>query len=225
MKKLITVISLLLIGLLSFSAMQMLSGNFVSAYVAPVVFCPNTWCPPPTGPDTEYEVWLSETTCGYIVSMLAGRYYPVGCYYSFNDDCTSDHYYELLDWTQYYYDQVVVFSKGHRGVPYPGYSHLSLLDHDGYEVIDNNRYFNTIYDYTSSEKNTFTFIWHCETALYYPGEGNVPEDDYGYYGMPYCWTHNAYMNQYGETGSQVYLGWTDEVPDEPYPETWWFTSI
>jgi len=94
----------------------------------------------------------------------------------------------------------VVFSKGHRGVPVSG--HISLLDHNGYQMADNS----FIYPRTSS-KNTFTFMWHCETAVPY-NSGGVNWDPYGQVvGMPYAWTHNNGMGKYGNTGNQVYIGW------------------
>jgi len=36
--------------------------------------------------------------------------------------------------------------------------------------------------------------------------------------MPYCWTHNSNLQAYSTGGDQVYLGWTNQVPDPPYPE-------
>jgi hypothetical protein len=111
-----------------------------------------------------------------------------------------------------YGDQSVVFSKGHRGMPYcgePWYNtnHISLIDHNGVNVHD--RYH--ISTHTSSE-NTVTIIWHCESAEHYFGNGTIPEDDFGCYGMPYCWTHNASMPSWGANGTQVFLGWVDQSP-------------
>ena len=102
------------------------------------------------------------------------------------------------------YDYTVFYSKGHRGWSNDN-SHISLLDHTG----------NGFYDYdiasrTSYSKNTFTFIWHCETALYYnPGGTNT--DGLGRaIGMPYAFTHNNNLPIYGTTGHQVYLGWKNK---------------
>jgi hypothetical protein len=192
MKKPITIISVLLICLLSFSAMQLLSGNLASASTAPAVFCPNYFW---TGLDTPNEISLSRDTCTYIRNMLTARY-ASGCYYSFDADCTVDRYRSILSTLNTYYTQEVVFSKGHRGVPYG--NHFSMLDHNGNPLID----YADIYPRTSS-KNTFTFIWHCQTSQNYPSQ----QDQWGWYGMPYCWTHNNGMNIYGTSGSQVYLGW------------------
>ena len=124
----------------------------------------------------------------------------------------------LLTFMQNNYDEIVVFSKGHRGMPYINASpsntnHYSLLDHNGASVVDSAN----IYTRTSS-KNVFTFMWHCETANKYPGGGVVPYDYWGYYGMPYCWTHNPSMQYYGTVGEQVYLGWNNNVPQVDYPQ-------
>jgi hypothetical protein len=208
MIKQLTVISALLISLLLFSVALSISGNFVSASTAPVVFCPNTWKPPPSGPDTYNEIWLAQATCEYITSMLAGEY-PSGCYYSYNEDCTYSHYQELVSWLQTYYDHSVVFSKGHRNIPSNDPLHISLMDHDGYDIMDD-WYDNGLFDITSSE-NVFTFIWHCQTAQYYP-QGATQDENGHYHGMPFCWTHNAGMGCYNDSGPQVFLGWVDDSP-------------
>ncbi|MDR0318610.1 MAG: hypothetical protein LBI09_01080 [Nitrososphaerota archaeon] len=75
-----------------------------------------------------------------------------------------------------------------------------------------------IYSLTSS-KNVVTFIWHCQTASDYPGNGLLPYDTYGYVSMPYIWTHNPSMLKYSTSSgsSQVYLGWVDRAG---YTITW-----
>lgn len=206
MKKAKILVSLLLISLLAFSTIQLISGNFASASVAPAVFCPNNF---QQGTDTANEISLSRSTCQYITSMLA-NHYPSGCYYSYDSDCTVSRYRSILSTLGTYYDQAVVFSKGHRGMPYfydnpSNTNHLSLLDYSGADVVDHT----DIYDRTSSE-NIVTFIWHCETAERYTS-GCTP-DAYGPYGMPYCWTHNSGMTAYGDSGTQVFLGWVDGSP-------------
>ncbi|MEM2098706.1 MAG: hypothetical protein QXU99_03025 [Candidatus Bathyarchaeia archaeon] len=170
------------------------------------MFCPNNF---QQGNDTETELILASDTCTYIRNLLTGEYGV--CYFSFDDDCTVYRYGWLLFCLRYYYDQQVVFSKGHRGVPYCGapwynINHFSLLDHNGDSFIDHN-----IYSVTSSE-NVFTFIWHCQTAQHYFGNGTVPQDELGPYGMPYCWTHNPSMQPWGVSGTQVYLGWVGQSP-------------
>jgi hypothetical protein len=211
-------IGVLLLSLLVFSTASLISGNIVSAYVGSADFCPNYFW---EGLDTEEELEVSEATCTYITSMLANRY-ATGCYYSYNDDCTVYRYCSILSTLNNsgIIDEIVVFSKGHRGLPYNvshgNTNHISLLDHDGDDLID----IEHIYDRTSS-KNTFTFLWHCETAEKYE-TGDPPEDEFGYYGMPYCWTHNEDLVCYGGSGDVVFLGWVDESPqflteaEDPY---------
>lgn len=175
--------------------------------VGPAVFLPNNFQP---GNDTEPEIELASDTCTYIVGMLANEYGL--CYFCFDDYCTVYNYGWLLYCIRDDYDQQVVFSKGHRGVPYcdlpPPYNntdHFSLLAHNGDDIIDD-----YIYDVTSSE-NAVTFIWHCQTAQHYT-YGSIPYDYYGYYGMPYCWSHNEYMYPWGVSGNQVFLGWVGQSP-------------
>jgi len=205
-------IKALLLGLLVFSTVSLISVNTVSAYVGSAVFLPNYFYDPP---DTEDELELAEETCTYIRGMLANRY-ATGTYYAFNDDCTVSAYCSILSTLDNsgIIDEIVVFSKGHRGYPFLGYpwyndNHISLLDHYGSALLDDPH----IYDRTSS-KNTFTFIWHCETAEKYP-EG-ATEDEIGYYGMPYCWTHNEDLDDYGGDGNVAFLGWVDGSPQFEY---------
>ena len=155
----------MLLSLLVFSTAQSVSTNVVSANnVIPAVFCPTNFQP---GNDTENEITLARNTCIYIRNMLTVEY-PGGCYYSFDDDCTWYRYTSILWTLKTYGDQTVVFSKGHRGMPYwnwtpPSSLHISLIDHNGINVIDAYH----IYPQTSSE-NAVTFIWHCESAKNYP---------------------------------------------------------
>ena len=207
-------IGVLLLSLVVFSTSQLISENIVSAYVGSAVFCPNHYI---DGTDTYDELELAEDTCTYITGLLANRY-ATGCYYSYNDACTVSSYCSILSTHKNspVIDEVGVFSKGHRGCQYwnatpPNWNHMSLLDHYGYNCNDTQH----IYPNTSSE-NTFTFIWHCETALHYQYPYG---DSFGPYGMPFCWTHRPFMQQYDDYGTQVFLGWTNEVPDdEDYPQ-------
>ena len=203
----------LLLALHVFIMVQLVSANIVSAYVGSAVFCPNNYVP---DYDTEYELWLAEAECTYIRGLLANRY-AIGCDYAFNDDCTVNVYCTVLSNLNNsgIIDEIVIFSKGHRGVPYynwtpTSYNHYSLIDHDGYNLID----YAHIHPRTSA-KNTFTFLWHCETALKYPSGIYA----YGWYGMPYCWTHNNGLNAYDDTGNQVFLGSTNQSPGSPQFET------
>lgn len=92
--------------------------------------------------------------------------------------------------------------------------HISLMDHDGNDIIDN-YYGNDIFDETSTE-NVFTFIWHCQTAQYY-SKPIVTDENGHYHGMPFCWTHNDDMNCWDDSGDQVYLGWVEGSPQFEYP--------
>jgi len=202
-------ISRLVLGLFVFSILQLISANSVSAYVGSAVFCPNNFQP---SIDTEDELELAEATCTYIRSMLANRY-TTGTYYAFNEDCDVYTYCSILATLKdsIIIDETVVFSKGHRGLPYSGYphyniNHISLLDHYGSDIKDHSH----IYERTSS-KNTFTFIWHCESAEKYQTH-TIPVDNIGYYGMPYCWTHNQHMICYGDSGDIAFLGWVNGSP-------------
>jgi hypothetical protein len=205
-------ISLVLVSLLLTSAFSALSINLVAA-PGPIAtnFLPNNF---QYGIDTETEIAYSIAVGEYIDSALDDYLSPNICIYS--ENCTVYTYNYVLFLLAYYnYDDIITYSKGHRGLPYypENTNHISLLDHYGDGFWDS-----TIYTYTSAE-NVLTFIWHCQTALKYPGDDTIPQDEHGYYGMPYCWTHNQYMDNYGSLGSQVYLGWTDKVPDdEEYPQ-------
>jgi len=214
-----TIFCALLLNLLVLSTPQLISGNIASASVGAANFLPNCYIPPPDGPDTQNELTLSLAVAQYVTTTLANYNSPYGCYYSYEDSCTVSSYCSILSTLKNYYDEAIVFSKGHRGMPhYPNTNHLSLLDHYGIGFPDDAGLSNNtdIYYRTSSE-NVFTFIWHCQTALKYT-YGTVPQDGIGYYGMPYCWTHNQYLGYYGNSGTQVFLGWNDNVPPPDYPE-------
>lgn len=208
MKLRIVMICVLLVNLLFLSMPQLISDNFVYCSVGAGNFCPNNV----QIMDTKNETELSLATAQYITSLLDA--YADDCYYSYNDSCTVASYLTILSTLKNSYDDVIVYSKGHRGIPYitynpPNTDHRSLLDHYGNDIID----FADIW-YRTSNDYVVTFIWHCETALKYP----TALDEHGWYGMPYCWTHNKLLQYYGTSGIQVYLGWTNDVPDEPYPE-------
>jgi len=55
-------------------------------------------------------------------------------------------------------------------------------------------------------------MWHCQTALDYPGNG-----------LPYRFTHDNGMGYYGGNGNQVYLGWTDQY--NSYEKTFFDQTI
>lgn len=206
-------ISVILISLLLLSAMSsLLSANFASASVGAANFLPNNY---QSTVDSHEELALAEDVAEYITGILENKY-PNNAYHSYGDSCIVSSYTSILSTLKNSYDQAVVFSKGHRGYQYydanpRNVNHISLLDNDTNHVYDNTHIFNN-----TSTDNIVTFIWHCETALNYT-TGTIPQDSYGPYGQPYCWTHNQYMSQYGTTGSQVFLGWNNNVPDEDYP--------
>jgi hypothetical protein len=191
---------LLLVVLLVCSVAQ----TVAAIRVGSAVFCPNAFYDPP---DTAYEVQLSNAYCHAIKSMLTDKYQDY-CYEEI--DVTVSTYTSRLQALKYSCDRIVIFSKGHRGLPYyPNTNHISLIDHNYANVID----YSHIYPYTTSSQNVFTFIWHCETSEKYP----TYFDQYGYFGMPYCWTHNNNMQNYSTTGSQVFLGWVNESPQFETP--------
>lgn len=64
--------------------------------------------------------------------MLFERYSR--CYFEFDALATVSMYKSVLSELNSNYDQAVVFSKGHRGVPYG--NHFSLLDHWEIGLID-----------------------------------------------------------------------------------------
>jgi hypothetical protein len=198
MKKIhITICTLLVLCLLLFSSLQ----SVLAITVGAAVFCPNNYIPPPQGFDTEYEIQLSTAYCTAIHSMLNSKYGGL-CYLKIN--ATRSQYTSTLSYLKSACDQIVVFSKGHRGIEYgTPFDHITLLDHNGINnVIDDQH----IYPNTDSSKNNVTFIWHCETSEYYP-----PPSPWKY-GMPYCWTHDYTMQPYVTYGNHVYLGWVNQSP-------------
>lgn len=200
--------SIVLISLILLLTMSVLSSNLVSASVGAANFLPNNF---QSLVDTHQELVIAEDTAEYITTMLANYNSPYGCYYSYGESCTVSSYCTILSSLKNNYDQAIVFSKGHRGYPYyddvpRNVNHISLLDNDTNHLRDDEEIFSN-----TDTENKFTFIWHCETAVNYT-TGIVPMDTYGPYGQPYCWTHNQWLNKYGSTGNQVYLGWTGGSP-------------
>ena len=185
MKKTKVLTSFFLISLLFFSTMQFLSGNFASATTGAANFLPNNF---QQLVDTENEVQLSLSVAQYVTTAIADYNTPHGCYYSYDDDCTVSQYTSILSTLQTYFDQSIVFSKGHRNAQSDPL-HIGLIDNDGHTLWDNwifDQYSDELYPLTSTE-NTFTFIWHCQTSMWYP-DGAVMDENGDYHGMPYCWT-------------------------------------
>jgi hypothetical protein len=195
MRKRIHFSSVFLICLLVLSFVSLSFGNFASAGNVACNFLPNNYV---DIVDTPNEVRLSQDTAACITSELAKKY-PQWTMYN----CTKSTYLSIIGAAQSY-DKVVTYSKGHRGRPY-GDIHMSLVDHNGANVVDHE-----IYALTSS-KNVVTFIWHCQTANDYTPNGNNTDANNRAFSMPYAWTKNNGMAKYGTSGSQVYLGWTNRT--------------
>src|SRR3989304_74541 len=126
-------LSTILIVLLFASTMSMLSRNSTSASVGAANFLPNNF---QQGLDTDNEISLSLATAEYITNTI-----PYDCLYSYGESCTVDVYKSYTSSLQNSYDQVIVFSKGHRGIPYlyatpPSDRHRSMLDHNANNYID-----------------------------------------------------------------------------------------
>jgi hypothetical protein len=206
MKKIISIISILLMSTMILSSTHLFFGNSASAATGAANFLPNYSV---SGLDTANETAISISTFQYVTSVLNSRY--SNCVF-YDLDTTKNSFNSKLGMVQSYYDKVVVFSKGHRGVPAPG--HVSLVDKSGLTQNQITDYYD-IYLKTSASKNVFTFIWHCETAYPYVPNG-VNWDSVGVKGMPYAWTQNVGMAKYGNAGSQVYLGWNHRIYVQVY---------
>lgn len=163
-------------------------------------FCPSYYV---EEMDPSGELELAETLTEYIAYFLNVQYDD--SYLFTNDVVTVSYYMGVIDDLDDSYDDVGFFSKGHRGRwPDDPWPHISLYDHYGDQVRDSEE----IYPY-SSQKFHFVFLWHCETSELYPSE----EDEYGWVGMPYCFTHNNNMAKYGRyMGYHVFLGWENASP-------------
>lgn len=95
----------------------LVSDVYASNDVGAAVFCPNNFDP---SVDTANEISLARTTCTYIKNMLSAKYGYV--YFATDSSCTVNYYLATLQSIQTIYDQAVVFSKGHRGVPFLYYN-------------------------------------------------------------------------------------------------------
>jgi len=150
--------STVLISLILLSTLSILSANLVSATVGVANFLPGTYIPDEDdGPDTPEEVTLSQSTYNYITSAMYNKY-PGDVAFAVN--FTYSTYLSTLSTLQSYYDDIIVFSKGHRGYPaWPATNHISLLDYNRVGLPDDAGYYNNtdIYSVTSS-KNLITFI-------------------------------------------------------------------
>jgi len=188
--------------ILSLSSVSLAFGNLASATTGAVNFLPNKSYYPPNGFDTLNEEQLSLSTAQYITTRLASKY-PNSYFSAYGATCTLNNYQTVTSYLTNNYDNVVFYSKGHRGM---SGSHISLLDN-----VANGFYDHNIGSKTSYDKNRFTFIWHCQTAMYYNNNGAPNTDPIGAVGMPYAFTHNNYLQKWDTTGHQVYLGWVDRA--------------
>jgi hypothetical protein len=185
--------------------------SVVYADTGSAAFCPNYWW---QDLDTENEIYLSTTITEYVADCLDDRYGY--CFLNTDEDATVSDYADVIWTLNVAYDQAVFFSKGHRGIWVS--NHRSLCDHYGDDVRDSVEIYNN-----TSEDFLFCFIWHCESAEIYPSS----QDQYGWRGMPYCWTHDNNMQQYGSSTDHTYLGWYEGSPqmeydiDEQYPWLNW----
>jgi len=207
---------MLLVCVLGLSLIPLLSGsNIASAYPGTCAanFLPNFYVPYAFGVplDTPEEVALSESVADYIRSVLNSEY-PIFDYR--NSSCTASAFKSILTALQSY-DTAVIYSKGHLAWDYCEYDY----EHHGLSMYDANT--SQVWDYDiyprTSSKNVHSFIWHCKTGLI-PPTGPNP-DTCGIRGLPIAFTSNTGIGtlKWGSSGSQVYLGWTDEVPGGDYP--------
>jgi len=203
MKKIaISIISMLLICLMLLSFTPIIFGNYATASTGAANFLPNKSYYPPAGFDTVNEEQLSLSTAQYITTKLASKY-PSSYFSAYGATCTLSNYQTVTSYLTNNYDYAVIYSKGHRGMTG---SHISLLDNVASSFHDFDIGART--DYST---NRFTFIWHCQTAMYYNNNGASNIDGMGRaIGMPYAFTHNSYLYQFDTTGHQVYLGWVDK---------------
>lgn len=197
MKKTSNIISILLIFSILLSATPLVFGNYASASTGAANFLPNVFYDPTqNGFDTNNELQRSQNAANYISSLLVSRYGSGYVTTGISNTATKLNYQARLSNLQNY-DNIVFFSKGHRTVVN---NTTGIIPYHTVPYPDANSYLlgPEIYSRTSS-KNVVTFMWHCQTAMNYPGNG-----------LPYSFTHDNGMGYYGGTGSQVYLGWNDK---------------
>jgi hypothetical protein len=119
-----------------------------------------------------------------------------------------------LSYCQSNYYNTVVYSKGHEWT-WGNSNHYQLIPND-YNSGQNNGVKDSydIYPNTNLGTDRFVVLWHCGTAMAYPSS----QDSYGWYGMPYDFTHNNGMNLDGYGGSNlsgwyVFLGFINYSPE------------
>jgi hypothetical protein len=210
MKKSI-IVSLLLIGSMVLSSTPVIFGNYATATTGAANFLPNYAYPGPGTVDTANETAISLLTAQYITSLLAGKY-PSSYYSVYGSNCDVNTYKAVTEYLKDNYNYAVIYSKGHRT---EAGGQIGLIDCAGVGTF----WDYSIGDRTSYSQNTFTFIWHCRTAEIYTYGGPNTNPAGWAKGMPYAYTHNHYLPQYGTSGHQVYLGWKDKNPLTAYNST------
>ncbi|MCL2134058.1 MAG: hypothetical protein FWH37_00640 [Candidatus Bathyarchaeota archaeon] len=207
MKKALRITSVLLICLLILSIAPSTFGNYASADICAANFLPNYYVPyvDDNGKiiilDTQQEVQLSENTADYI-SLELNRYYWL---YDVRNSLCTDVNFDYCVYDLQNYDSAVIYSKGHLAWASctSGYAHHRLSMYQGTSQVWDSE----IYQLTSS-KNVNSFIWHCKTAISPDPNPNTCVCR----GLPRAFTHNQNIAEWGSSGSQVYLGWNDNVP-------------
>ncbi|MEM2082062.1 MAG: hypothetical protein QW744_07335 [Candidatus Bathyarchaeia archaeon] len=225
--KVIATGTLLLLSILVALLVQCIVIDTVNAYYGAGVFCPNNYISNQWPWDTPDEINFSTTCCWYISAYLFSHYYPGQVYYKYGDPfdndpiVTPDTYMDCLDYLEEQYSAVTVFSKGHCS-PW-GYGGLYRRLHctiNGTYARDSIE----IYPHTDQFKCRFNFIWHCGTTNSYPYWPPFPPD--GPPSMPFAFTHNLGMTEYGNSGSCVFAGWDYASPQfytvipDHYPWQW-----
>ena len=196
LKKIKSFIGVLLICTLLFSFVSLSLGNLATASTGAGNFLPNVFYDSSeNGFDTEDEIDRSQITFDYVTYLFGSRYGYGYVITGVNSTAAKLHYQAGLSNLQNY-DNIVFFSKGHRTVKN---GEIGIIPNHTVPYPDVNSYLlsSEIYSHTSS-KNVVTFMWHCQTAQYYPGNG-----------LPYAFTHNPILGYYGGTGDEVFLGWED----------------
>jgi len=221
---------LVLLSIIAASVPLSIGIQTVNAYHGAGVFVPNNYIEDQWPWDTPDEIDFS-TTCGwYIYSYLFVHYwnglgtpvyYKYGDPFDYNPVVTPNTYMDMLDWLEDHSDKVTIFSKGHCSAWGYGYIYRRLHCTIDYTYARDSI---EIYPHTDQFKCRFNFIWHCGTTNTYPYWPPFPPD--GPPSMPFAFTHNLGMTEYGHSGPCVFAGWEwvspqffNVIPDH-YPWQW-----
>ena|GEM_PF-903766 len=204
MKKQITIISLLLMGLLLFSMTPLIFRNYASAYPGTCAanFLPTNFV---DTVDTANELKVSQDVANYIVYVLNNKYPTYDCR---DAACTNSTFYSITAALQNW-ERAVIYSKGHldwKSCTTHNIEHMGLAMYNGNSSVWD-------HDIPSSTKNVHTFIWHCRTALIPSGTN---PDTCGNRGLPVAFTSKTNIPLWGTSGTQVYLGWNNKVGLQVY---------